>query len=151
MANKEIRYARETIYNDKKPYCDTVLCAVRGPRRGKRSLGKPTTQAMEWINERNARKHFARMANANFEEGKDIFVHLTFDEGHLPASRRDCKRITDNFLRRMKRAREKKGLQDELRYLYVIEGQDGKRLHVHMLMNGGMSESSRGERYNYDQ
>lgn len=139
MANKEIRYARETIYNDKKPYCDTVLFAVRGPRRGKRSLGKPTTPAQEWVNERNARKHFARIANANFEDGRDILAHLTFDQAHLPSSRRACKRIMDNFLRRLKRAWEKNGFEKELRYLYVIEGEDGKRLHVHMLMTGGMN------------
>lgn len=140
MASNEIRFARETVYNDGKPYCDTVLCAVKGPRRGKRSLGKPTPPAMEWVNERNARKRLVRLANANFEEGKDYFVHLTFDEKHLPATRRDCKRITDNFLRRMKRARKRNGLENELRYLYVIEGNDGKRLHVHMLMTGGMSQ-----------
>lgn len=139
MARNEIRFARETVYNDGKPYCDTVLCTVKGPRRGKRSLGKPTTPAQEWVNERNARKQFARIANANFSDGEDVLVHLTFDKAHLPSSRRACKRGMDRFLRRLKRAWIKKDLFADLKYLYVIEGEDGKRLHVHMLMTGGMT------------
>lgn len=139
MARQEIRYARETVFNDGKPYCDTVLCTVKGPRRGKRSLGKPTPPAQEWVNERNARKQFARIANANFSDGEDVLVHLTFDKEHLPSSRRACKRKMDSFLRRLKRAWLRKEIGKELKYLYVIEGEDGKRLHVHMLMTGGMN------------
>lgn len=135
----EIRYSRETGYNMEQEYCDAVLFAVRGPKKGRRTLGKPTSEAQEEINEKNARMHFARMANANFADGRDCLVHLTFDSHHRPESRRACKRIMDNFLRRLKRAWEKAGMERELRYLYVIEGDDGKRLHVHMLMTGGMS------------
>lgn len=135
---KEIRYTRETGYNMGQPYCDTVLFAVRGPRKGRRSLGKPTSAAQEVVNERNARKHFMRVANANFEDGRDIKVDLTFDEASVPATRKECKRLTDNFLRRLKRAWKSRGIDRELRYLYVIEGSDGKRFHVHLLMTGGM-------------
>lgn len=135
---REIRYTRETGYNMGQPYCDTVLFAVRGPRKGRRSLGKPTSAAQEVVNERNARKHFMRVANANFEDGRDIKVDLTFDEASVPATRKECKRLTDNFLRRLKRAWKSRGIDRELRYLYVIEGSDGKRFHVHLLMTGGM-------------
>lgn len=135
---QEIRYTRETGYNMGQPYCDTVLFAVRGPRKGRRSLGRPTSAAQEVVNERNARKHFMRVANANFEDGRDIKVDLTFDEASVPATRKECKRLTDNFLRRLKRAWKSRGIDRELRYLYVIEGSDGKRFHVHLLMTGGM-------------
>ena len=135
---REIRYTRETGYNMGQPYCDTVLFAVRGPRKGRRSLGRPTSAAQEVVNERNARKHFMRVANANFEDGRDIKVDLTFDEASVPATRKECKRLTDNFLRRLKRAWKSRGIDRELRYLYVIEGSDGKRFHVHLLMTGGM-------------
>ena len=46
-----------------------------------------------------------------------------------------------NFLAAVKRSRTKKGLP-ELKYIYVIEDdEDGikKRIHVHILMSGGMS------------
>ena len=137
--SQDIRYARETIYNNDKPYCDTVIFPVRGPKKGRRTLGKPTTPAQEAINERNAKMHFARVANANFVEGRDLKVDLTFDKWNLPATRRDCKRVTDNFIRRVTRAWKARGLEPELRYLYVIEGNDGKRFHVHLLMTGGLT------------
>lgn len=135
----KIRYSRETGYNMGQEYCDAVLFAVRGPKKGRRTLGKPTSEAQAYINERNARMKLRRMTNANFEDGKDSLVHLTFDNEHKPESRRACKRLMDNFLRRLKRAWDKAGMERELRYLYVIEGNDGKRLHVHLLMTGGMS------------
>lgn len=136
--SQEIRFSRETGYNIGQAYCDTILFAVRGPKKGRRSLGKPTSAAQEVVNERNARMHFSRVANANFEDGRDVLVHLTFDKQNLPETRKDCKRVVDNFTRRIKRAWEKLETDRELRYLYVIEGSDGKRLHVHMLMTGGM-------------
>lgn len=135
---QEIRYSRETGYNMGQEYCDTLLFAVRGPKRGRRSLGRPTSDAQEQINERNARMHFSRMANTNFEDGVDVLVHLTFAPRYLPETRKACKRVMDNFMRRVKRAWERHDFGRDLRYLYVIEGSDGKRLHVHMLMLGGM-------------
>ena len=134
-----IRCARETGYNMGQPYCDTVIFPVRCPKKGRRSLGKPTTPAQEAVNERNAIMHFERVTNANFQEGRDVKVDLTFDKWNLPATRRDCKRVTDNFIRRVKRAWKARGLEPELRYLYVIEGNDGKRFHVHLLMTGGLT------------
>ncbi len=139
--SRDIRWARETGYNMGQPYCDTVLFPVRGPKKGRRTLGKPTTPAQEEINEKHAKMHFARMANANFQEERDVVVHLTFDKHHLPATRKDCKHEIDKFLRRVKRAWVRRGFEPDLRYLYVIEGEDGKRLHSHMLMTGGLTVS----------
>jgi len=136
---QEIRYSRETGYNMGQAYCDTLFFGVRGPRKGRRSLGKPTTPAQEEVNRRNAIMHFERMCNANFVEDRDVKVDLTFDKWNLPATRRDCKRVTDNFIRRVKRVWARRGVEPELRYLYVIEGDDGKRFHVHLLMTGGLT------------
>lgn len=144
MAKKhsgEIRYSRETSYNMGLDYCDTVLFKVKGQRRGKRSLGKPTSEAQAVVNERNARMNLLRLVNANFREGKDLYITLTFDEAHRPDTRADAKRLTDNFIRRMKRAWDKAGFISPFKWLYVIEGADGKRLHVHLLMSGGLSEA----------
>ncbi len=139
--SQNIRCARETGYNMGQPFCDTVFFPVHAPKKGRRSLGKPTPPAQEEVNKRNAIMHFTRVANANFVEGRDVKVDLTFDEGHCPATRRECKRAVDNFLRRLKRAWKNRGFEQELRYLYVIEGADGKRLHVHLLMSGGLTVS----------
>ena len=134
----KVRFCRETSYNLGLEYCDTVISQVTGPRRGRRELGKPTTAAQAVVNERHAKLKFQRYANANFVEGEDVCVHLTFDEGHKPASRVECREIMTRFLRRIKYAWKKAEIKRTLKWLYVIEGEDGKRIHVHMLMTGGL-------------
>lgn len=159
MANGEIRYSREVSYNMGLPFCDTTLYRVKGKRRQPRALGKPTSEAQARVNERNAQMTFVRYANANFEEGRDHYITLTFDEGHRPATREEARRHASNFLRRVKRAWDRlKGdpstrvtgtlAQDDaekggrvFKYLYVIEGGDGKRIHIHLLMTGGLTEA----------
>lgn len=132
-----IRFAREVVYNNDLEYCDAVICQVTAPRRARRVLGKPTTEAQAVVNERHAKLKFQRYSNANFVDGRDICVHLTFDKAHKPASRTECKKLMTNFLRRVKNAW--KNIERPLKWLYVIEGEDGKRIHVHMLMTGGLT------------
>ncbi len=134
-----IRFAREVVYNNNLEYCDAVICQVTAPRRARRSLGKATTEAQAIVNDRHARLKFQRYSNANFVDGRDNCVHLTFDEGHKPESRAACKKIMVNFIRRVKNAWKKAGIEMPLKWLYVIEGEDGKRIHVHMLMTGGLA------------
>lgn len=143
MGKGEIRYSREASYNMGLPFCDTTIYRVKGKRRQPRALGKPTSAAQEKINERNARMAFQRSANANFRDGEDSFVTLTFDEAHKPATREAARHIMTNFLRRAKRAWARATGREgrELKYLYVIEGGDGKRIHIHLLMTGGLSEA----------
>lgn len=138
-SNDVITYSRETSYNMGLDYCDTVLCKVRGPRRGKRSLGKPTSEAQTIVNERNARMAMMRILNANFAEGRDLYVTFTFDEYHYPQTRKQAKEQTDKFIRRMKWAWGKLDNGLPFKWLYVIEGDDGKRMHVHMVMTGGIA------------
>ena len=137
----DMTYSRETGWNMGMEYCDTCIFRVKGKRRGRRKLGKPTSEAQEKINEQNARMKFVRLLHANFSEGEDLKLDLTFDEAHAPETREKAKHLTDNFLRRVKRHwvgyLETDG--KPFKYLYVIEGGDGKRIHVHMVMSGGIS------------
>ena len=135
----KVRFARETTYNMGLEYCDTTICKVVGNRRARRSAAKPSRECQEILNEKNARLKFQRYANANFADGRDVCVHLTFDNGHKPESRAACKAIMDKFIRRVKYAWAKAQIEQQLRWLYVIEGEDGKRIHVHMLMTGGLA------------
>ena len=107
-----------------------------------RAAKKNTTpEKQKRLNDERARRHLIQLADANFTE-KDIHLTLTYKhETTLPACRKDIR----NFLLRVKRYREKKNL-DELKYIYTIEGKIEKRqgfpvsrIHVHMLMNGGVS------------
>lgn len=145
-----IDYSRETGYNMGMEYCDTLLYRVRCKPKQRRALGKPTSETQAIVNERNMKLNFKRVLHANFLEGRDLYVTLTFREGENPATRADAKRAADNFWRRVKRSWEKrgasiweirhnKGEKLPLNYLYVIEGGDGKRIHIHLAMTGGLA------------
>ena len=82
-----------------------------------------------------------RLLDANFDE-RDL--HLTLTYAGTPPKYEQAQKDVKNFLRAVKRRREKAGL-DELKYVYTIEGnEDGtkERIHIHMVINGGIE---RGE------
>ena len=95
------------------------------------------------LNDERARRRLIQLADANFSE-KDIHLTLTYrNETNLELCRKDIR----NFLLRVKRYREKLGM-DPLKYIYTIEGKREiskgagvSRIHVHMLMNGGVDRS----------
>lgn len=100
-----------------------------------------TKEKQRRLNEKRAVRHLIQLADANFSE-KDIHLTLTYREAPTwEQTRKDVR----NFLLKVKRYREKKGL-DELKYIYTMEGKwdrsggAGKhRIHIHMLMNGGVT------------
>ena len=143
-----IDYSRETGYNMGMEYCDAILYRVRRKPKQRRALGKPTSEAQAVVNERNMAMNFERGIVANFLEGRDLLILFTFRQN--PETREEAKRHMDNFLRRAKRAWEKRGLSEweiennkgkklPLKCRYVIEGGDGKRIHIHAFMTGGLN------------
>ena len=100
-----------------------------------------TPEKQRRLNDERARRRLIQLADANFTE-KDIHLTLTYrNERTLE----DCRKDLRNFLLRVKRYREKMGM-DPLKYIYAIEGKTElnkgfpvNRIHVHMLMNGGVS------------
>lgn len=148
--NAMVSYYRDTVHNPGLEYCDVTMCRCKAKKGQRRSLGKPTKESQELVNERNRRMAFTRMIHANFEEERDVAVLLTFDESHNVETRAGAKAEVDKFIRRVKRAWNKressaweiehnKGERLPLRYVYVIEGGDRKRIHVHVVMTGGLS------------
>lgn len=97
---------------------------------------KPTSAEQRAVNDRNAKKAFARKANTNFGP-EDIMVTLTYAG---PVTLEQARRDVQNYLRRIKRALKGK----ELKYMYVIEsnvdeetGESGPaRVHHHIIMSG---------------
>lgn len=102
---------------------------------------KSSTEAQKKYNHDQATKKVIRLVNANFRKG-DLFVHLSFDDEHMPASYEEVRRTVVNYIGRVRYWRKKHGM-DELRYLYTIECQVRKRgryagqlcWHVHMFMS----------------
>ena len=88
-------------------------------------------------NDERSRRRLIQLLDANFDE-RDL--HLTLTYNGTPPTYQRAQADVKNFLRAVKRRREKAGL-DELKYVYTIEGnEDGnkERIHVHMVINGGI-------------
>lgn len=121
------------------PRTDNAEKAVKG-KRGKRQ--KVTEPKQKDLNDKNARRYLVQLGNGNFHIG-DLHVSGTYDDSHLPATVEEAERIAGNYLRRIAYRREKLGLEP-LKYILVTEykfAEDGstlKRVHHHIIMNGGM-------------
>lgn len=103
-------------------------------RRQKQNL---TPEKIQRNNDERARRRLIQLMDANFGED-DLHVTLTYAEA--PGWSK-AKRDIANFLRKIRRIRKKRGLP-ELKYIYAIEdNEDGqkKRIHAHLIMNGGIS------------
>lgn len=95
-----------------------------------------TPEKMQRLNHERSVRHLVLLADANFNE-QDI--HITFTYSQAPNYER-AKKDMRNFMLRVKRIREKRGLP-ELKYIYTIEGnteENRERIHIHCLMNGDM-------------
>jgi hypothetical protein len=103
-------------------------------RKAKQNL---TPEAVQRNNEERSKRKMIQLIDANFDE-RDIHVTLTYLG--TPPKYEQAQTDVKNFLRAVKRKREKRGL-DPLKYIYTIEGNDDgtrERIHVHMVMNGGI-------------
>ena len=149
--NAMVSYYRDTIHNPGLEYSDVTMYRCKAKKGQRRSLGNPTKESQELVNERNRKMAYERMIVANFTEGRDLWVLLTFDERYKLNTRAEVKAEMDKFWRRVKRAWDKRGPSAweirhnrgeklPLKYVYVIEGHDGKRFHVHVNMTGGLPE-----------
>ena len=108
----------------------------------RRAKSQVTREAQMRANRERSRLHLIQLVEANFTE-KDVAIGLSY-AGEAPDPERVDKDIR-NFIARVKRARAAEGL-DELKYIYAIGGDEmpamgysGKRPHIHMIMNGGIS------------
>ncbi len=122
------------------PRTETGDKAAKG-KRGKRM--KVTEPKQKDLNEKNAKRYLVQLGNGNFGAG-DLHVSCTYDKDHLPGSIAEAEKIVNNYLRRIAYRRGRLGL-DPLKYILVTEykfdkdGQMIKRVHHHIIMNGGLS------------
>lgn len=98
-------------------------------------------------NRERARRRLALLMDANFGRN-DLHVTLTYRG--TPPEYEQARKDVRNYLRAVKRMREKAGLP-EMKYIYVIEeeGGDGekRRIHVHLMMTGGISREALEEKW----
>lgn len=96
-----------------------------------------SSEAVQRCNDERAKRKVIRLIDANFDE-RDLHITLTY--AGEPPKYEQAQKDVKNFLRTVKRKREKRGL-DQLKYIYTIEGnEDGtrERIHVHMIISGGI-------------
>lgn len=108
----------------------------RDRMRASAAMRQATPETMRRVNLANAKRRIVQLADANFGR-EDLHLTLTYEH---PPIYSQCQRDVQNYLRRVKTRRARRGLEPA-RYIYVIEdNEDGlkKRIHVHMLISGGL-------------
>lgn len=140
------RIYREKSYqcgDYKEVYIFPCYTSARRPGvRGKKA--KPTTEGMKKINRKNTENKLIRLLNANFT-AEDLSLDLTYSPEHNPTEDAAALKNLQNFLRRLKRARARKGL-GELKYIAVTEkGSRKGRFHHHLVISGGIDVKELGD------
>lgn len=121
------------------PRTEEAERATRGKRGKKRKAQKPKQKG---LNDKNAKRYLVQLGNGNFHVG-DLHVSCTYSANTLPGTIEDAEKIVGNYLRRIAYRRNKLGLEP-LKYILVTEykcskgGQQPKRIHHHIIMNGGL-------------
>lgn len=130
-----------TVYREKRYVCgeylDTYVYPVyEAPRKGgKRVRRGKSTPAQVKLNQRHRVEKLTRLLHANFSPN-DLELHLTY-RGDQPTEAEAARELA-NFLRRVRRYRQRHGL-GELKYVAVTErGQKSGRIHHHITINGGI-------------
>lgn len=85
----------------------------------KQKLKKKTKKAIKDLNDKNARKYFARLVNTNFTDD-DYCITLTYTPESQPQDYESAHKDITNFLRRLNRQRKKQGMPNA-KYVYVTE------------------------------
>ena len=135
-------YRRSVVLAGDRMECEIYPVFGREDEQKARAAKKNiTTMKQKRLNDERARRRLILLADANFGE-KDIHLTLTY---RTAPNLEQCRKDLRNFLLRVKRYREKLGM-DPLKYIYTIEGKRENsqgagvnRIHIHMLMNGGVS------------
>ena len=101
-----------------------------GVRQGKKRL---SSEAQQRMNLKYAYQKLELEIAANFGV-KDLYATFTYDDAHLPDSRKEANARMQAFWKRLRAARKAQG--QELRYIYVTEHKHGDgRWHHHVLLN----------------
>jgi hypothetical protein len=94
-----------------------------------------TRERQQQLNTRRSKRQLVLLMENNFCYETDVHVTLTY-AGNEPTLER-CRKDIRNFIGRVKRRRAER-CDEELKYIYAIGHDADKRIHVHMVMNGGI-------------
>lgn len=140
IREKKIYCGKNYLEVDIYPYAKTQEESRKRKRAKKKKESAPKQKN---LNDKNARRYLTRLSNANFTE-EDLHVTCTYTDKTLPDSIEEAEQTIGNYLRRVAYHRKKNGL-DPLKYILVTEytvnkeTDKPKRMHHHIIMNGGIS------------
>lgn len=114
----------ETVYPAPNPRDSAAV------RAGKKAL---SSEAQQRMNLKYAWQKLELEIAANFGVN-DLYATFTYDDAHLPSSRKEANGRIQAFWKRLRAVRNV--LKQELRYIYVTEHKHGEgRWHHHVLIN----------------
>jgi hypothetical protein len=116
-------------------FLDIQVFPVYRKQGKRRKRAKPTSEVQEKLNHDNAAKKLTRLLHANFT-GNDYEIHLTYEDGKIPADDDEFKKDFQNFLKRLKRYYKNLGIS-EIKYVWVAEKSSTGRCHHHVTFTGG--------------
>lgn len=116
--------------------------SLKERNKSRKKKSKESVPEMKNLNDKNAKKHLIRLVNTNFNN-KDIAIYLSYTDKTLPKTESEARTDINNYLRRVKRYRQKNGLPP-LKYIAVIEyiepdkfdKRKRVRMHHHLIMSG---------------
>lgn len=124
---------REAVY-ECGDYLESCIYPVYKASTTRRRKSKPTSEAIQRLNDLHSQNNMIRIVNANFTES-DYKLDLTYATEHHPESDEAAERELKNYLRRLKHWRKKNGLP-ALKYVAVTEkGKKLGRFHHHLIVN----------------
>ncbi len=131
-------YATKTIRSGSQVEVEIYPEFTRKQMKEDPSIRKKTSEAQKKLNSKNARKRLERLINTNFTDG-DIWTTLSYDDKHMPDSMEAALKNMQNYIRRLKYQRKKRGLQPA-KYIYITEYSEEKqiRCHHHMIIDGAL-------------
>lgn len=92
-----------------------------------------STIGRKMTNHRTMQRTLYFLMAANFKL-TDLFLTLTFDDGHIPRTRKEVMKAVEKFVKLLRQHRTIRG--QDLLYIYSIENKHGDgRYHVHMIVN----------------
>ena len=111
------------------------------PPQVRAAKSKITTAARRKVNLRHAWQKLMLLLGANFDT-TDLVVSLTYNDDHLPASRKEANAQLAKYLVLLRRAFRREGR--ELRYVYCTEHKHGDgRWHHHLVIPAASYETVR--------
>lgn len=106
-------------------------------RRCRKSKKKESLPKQKNLNEKNSKDSMRRTIECNFT-CRDWFATLGWTDEKRPKTEKRMSNDLKNFFERIRRFL-KKNKRGELKYIYVIEYDDDKKVHIHMILNNVVS------------